>query len=221
LGGRARPNASAELREKLPEVNAFVEIAIDGSSQRESVSINEINPNGVVTRHLAGLGPGVAADFLYTNAAGRFRFATVCAKVDATAAWFDFPTSIKTIESFANRRTAARVPWVIPVQWRYAPDGQGYGEFLTASLVDLSRGGASLVVGRELKAGAQVEVRFVLKSKTEPLVELCQVVRAAKIEKSDKNAAGIRFLEVDPADERILVDFVGEQQMLRRDRGVV
>jgi c-di-GMP-binding flagellar brake protein YcgR len=107
------------------------------------------------------------------------------------------------------------------VQWRYAPDGEGYGPFLDASMMDLSRGGASLVVGRELKVGSRVEVRFVLKSKSEPFVELCQVVRAAKIETSDKNAAGIQFMEIDRQNEQILAGFVTERQALRRSRGVI
>ncbi len=88
-------------------------------------------------------------------------------------------------------------------------------------MMDVSRGGASLVVGRELKPGTQVEVRFMIESKDQPLTEIGQVVRAAKIETSDRNSAGIRFLAVDPEDERMLDEFIVERQQLRRSRGIV
>jgi hypothetical protein len=210
-----------ELREKLPQINAFVDIGMDGGRDRKSVSVSDITAKGLVTGCPDGLAAGATADFLYINDLGRFRFATVCRSIEGGHAVFDLPTSIKTIESFAYRRTAPRVPWVIPVEWRYAPDGNGYGEFLPASMKDLSRGGASLVVGRELKEGTRIEVRFVLKSKAKPLVEICQVVRAAKIERSDRNAAGIAFIGVDSEDARALSEFINERQSIRRDRGVV
>jgi hypothetical protein len=219
--GKARANPPPTAYQRLPLINSFVEVALGGSRHRDSVSINEIGAKCLVTRRLDAAAPGVTADFVYTNDIGKFRFATVCSKVDLAGTYFDMPAEIKTIESFADRRRAERVPWIVPVQWRYAPDGEGYGPFLDASMMDLSRGGASLVVGRELKVGSRVEVRFVLKSKSEPFVELCQVVRAAKIETSDKNAAGIQFMEIDRQNEQILAGFVTERQALRRSRGVI
>lgn len=219
--GSARFAPKLTLTQQLPLVNSFVEIALNGSRRSISVPIDAIDDNGLTTRQLADLRPGSSADFVYTNEVGRFHFKTVCSQVEESAAIFALPAEIKTIESFDDRRQSARVPWLIPVEWRYAPDGVGYGEFLKASMMDLSGGGASLVVGRELKPGSQVEVRFTLKSKTEPFVELCHVVRAAKIETSDKNAAGIRFVQIDAADERVLNEFVLERQALRRERGVI
>jgi c-di-GMP-binding flagellar brake protein YcgR len=88
-------------------------------------------------------------------------------------------------------------------------------------MMDLSRGGASLVVSREIKVKAQVEVRFTLKTGAKPFVEVCEVVRATRIETSDKYGAGIRFLEIDAQDERTLVAFLEERQKRRRERGVV
>lgn len=216
-----RRGTSASLLGKLPPINAFVDIAIGGSLNRESVPVNDITDSAIVTRRPNGLQPGESADFLYGNAVGRFRFATVCAKVDGKEAYFELPTTVKTLESYGDRRASERVPWVLPVQWRYAPSGEGYGDFLPGSLMDISRGGASLVVGRTLKAGSQVELRFALKSQHEPFVEICQVMRTAKIETSDKNAAGIRFLDLDPHDERTLGEYLDERLTLRRDRGVV
>jgi hypothetical protein len=224
-GLKRTPNDSraplGSLRDKLPSINAFVDIAIGGSLHRESVPVNDITASAIVTRCPNGLQPGESADFLYGNAFGRFRFATACAKVDGKEAYFELPAAVKTLESYGDRRTSERVPWLLPVQWRYAPSGSGYGDFLAGSLMDISRGGASLVVGRMLKPGSQVELRFALKSQQEPFVELCQVVRAAKIETSDKNAAGILFLDLDPHDERTLGEYLDERLTLRRDRGVV
>jgi hypothetical protein len=221
FGIRSRRNVTLQTLAKFPEIHSFVEIGIGGRTERESVAVNEITPAYVATRPVAGMLVGAVADFLYINPTGKFRFSTVCTRIGAEQAYFKLPTEIKTIENFADRRTYVRVACVIPVQWRYAPDGQGYGEFLAASMMDISRGGASLVVGRELKVGSQVEVRFTLKSKAVPVVEVCQVMRAAKIETSDRNAAGIRFIEIDHSEAEMLSTFVHERQTQRRDRGIV
>jgi hypothetical protein len=220
-GLRSVRGPSGSLVEQLPEVNAFVEVAVGGSGRRESVSVNGVDAADIITRRPSGLAVGEPADFLYTNAIGRFRFSTVCRKIEGDDAHFALPESIKTLASFRYRRGAERVSWVVPVEWRYAPDGAGYGRYLAGSMIDLSRTGASLVVGRALKAGTQVEVRFALNPKYDPFVELCEVVRSAKIERSEKNAAGIRFIEIDPSDERTLLDILHERQTVRRNRGVV
>ncbi len=218
---KAEPAAPSELHGKLPEINAFVDIGVGGSLNRESVPINAITAGAIVVRRLDGLEVGAAADFLYTNASGKYRFRTVCTKVEGNEAHLDLPESIKTIEKFSARRMAERIPWVAQVQWRYAPDGQGFGDFLPASMMDVSRRGASLVVGRAIKLGSQVEVRFVLNSKRRPFIEVCEVVRSAKIETSEKYAIGIRFLGIDRQDERMLIQSLEERRSLRRQRGVV
>jgi c-di-GMP-binding flagellar brake protein YcgR len=86
---------------------------------------------------------------------------------------------------------------------------------------DLSRGGSSLVVNAELPVGSQVEARFTLKTKTDPVVQVCQVVRASKIQTSDKNVFGIRFVDIDSAEAEKLDTFVHERQAQRRNRGIV
>jgi hypothetical protein len=221
FGNRSRRNASPDARGKLPEVNSFVEISIGGSSARESLPVNEISATHIVTRLGAGMVVGAVADFLYITSQGRFRMLTVCSQTDAEQAFFDLPTDIKTIEAFAQRRSDVRVPCVIPVQWRYAPGGRGNGNYLPGSMKDLSRGGTSLVVGAALKVGAQVEARFTLKTKGAPVVQVCEVVRATKIELSDKNMFGARFVEIDVDDADMLDTFVHERQTQRRNRGIV
>jgi hypothetical protein len=224
LGLARKPETQArasELHGKLPEIHAFVDLAIGGSLVRESVPVNNITPTALVIRHVDGLEPGTAADLLYANAGGKFRFRTVCSKVKGNEAYLDLPQSIKTIEQYSARRSAERIPWVTNVQWRYAPDGVGFGDYLPASMMDVSRGGVSLVVGREVKIGTQVEVRFVLNSKRKLFVEICQVMRSAKIETSDKYSVGLRFLTIDRQDERLLIASLEERRSLRRHRGVV
>ena len=215
------PSAADELRAKLPEVNAFVDLAFGGSTVRESVPIDGITASAVIARCPDGLDPGAPADFVYTNPLGKYRFATVCVKVEGKEAHFDLPTSIKTLETFSARRMARRIPWVLPTQWRYAPDGAGFGEYLPASMMDLSVGGAALVVARTVKVGSQVEVRFTLNSNLKPFVELCQVMRAISIGSSGKCGTGLRFLKIDPKDQRRLGNFLDERQKLWRDRGFV
>jgi c-di-GMP-binding flagellar brake protein YcgR len=212
---------NSELQGKLPEIHAFVDIAIGGCPVRESVPINNVTAKAIVIRRLDGLEPGTAADLLYTNSGGRYRFRTVCAKNEGDEAFLDLPESIKTIEQFSARRTAERIAWVTQVQWRFAPDGVGFGDFMPASMMDVSRGGVSLVVGREIKLGTQVEVSFMLNSKRKPFVEVCKTVRAAKIGTSDKHGVGLRFLTMDRQHERLLIQALEERRLLRRQRGVV
>jgi c-di-GMP-binding flagellar brake protein YcgR len=221
LNRKAETTVRSEQHGKLPEINSFVDVAVGAGLDRESVPVNNVTRHAIVLRHLEGLEPGTAADLLYINASGKYRFRTVCSAVVGNEAYLELPGSIKTIEQFSARRMAERIQWVTQVQWRYAPDAKGFGDFLPASMMDVSRGGASLVVRRDLKVGSQVEVRFVLNSKNQPFVEICEVVRAAKVERSDKYAVGIRFLAIDLQDERILNASLEERRSTRRQRGVV
>jgi c-di-GMP-binding flagellar brake protein YcgR len=143
-----------------------------------------------------------------------------CAKIEDGEAHFHLPVSVRTVEVF-HSRGAQRVLKLLDAQWRYAPDGRGYGEFLPASIMDLSSGGASLVVDRAPKPGSQVEVRFTLESINKTFLEVCEVARSARIAASAKNAAGIRFLTMDPRDERALTNFLRDVQIERRDRGLM
>jgi hypothetical protein len=222
LGLRREPQRSAWslLRGRLPEINSFVDVAVGGATKRESVAVNGLGPSELVTRCPDGMQAGASADFLYSNALGRFRFSTLCTVVHDKEAHFEIPQSIKMLENY-DRRNAARVSWIIPVQWRYAPGGEGFGDYLPGSMMDLSCGGAGVVVSPELKIGTQVEVRFTLKIKNTLFIGLCEVMRSVKIEKSQKNATGIRFLQIDPGEEQALVEFLNERRMTRRDRGIV
>ncbi len=218
--------ASSASRELLPQVHGFVDVALRGKKERESVPVHELGKGTFATRLLAGLRVGDSADFLYTTTAGRFRFVTTCVALEATQAQFSLPATIKTLADFAAKRSAVRLDSMLAVTWRYAPGGIGNGPFVKASLTDLSRNGASLVVARDLKKDAQVEVRITLKSSPEPLVLLSQVMRAAKIESfnknsTDRNTAGIRFLSVDAAAERAIDRYIVGRQADRRDRGIV
>jgi len=226
FGARGRPSKPEteplqRRRDKLPAIHAFIELRFADGSCGQSVSVNEVTSAELITRSPKNVSAGMPVDFSYVTSAGRFRFSTTCSRVDGDEAHFPLPDAIKSIELFAARRGSPRVKKLMPVQWRYAPDRQGYGDYLVGSLMDLSYRGASLVVTRELKIGELVEVRFTLDPKEKPLVELSEVVRASKIETSGRNVAGIRFVELSRQDERALVKFLDELQTTRRDRGVV
>ena len=204
----------------MPELNSFVDVAVGGAARRELVPVNDISPTLLITRCPKGLEAGTVVDFLYGNAPGRFRFWATCDKVQGNDAYFAIPGSIKTIESYFKRGTL-RVSKLLPVQWRYAPEGIGYGDYTSASLMDLSCGGASLVMVRALKIGTQVEVRFVLSPNHEPFVELCEVLRASKIERSSMNVAGIRFISMEMEHQEALAKFLDDVRKTRRERGLV
>jgi len=219
-GGKPKGEPAVGLAQSLPTVNSFVDVACEGSPRRQSVAVNEIGDTYLITRCPEGLRAGKKADFLYSNTSGRFRFWATCKRVEGANAYFELPATIKRLESFAHRG-AARVDKVIPIDWRYAPDAKGYGEYLSGSMSDLSRGGASLVVGRLVKPGTSLEVRFSLDPKGPKLLEICQVMRAAKIGTSASFTAGIRFLAMSSANEAALMAFLQEVQATRRDRGIV
>ncbi len=78
-----------------------------------------------------------------------------------------------------------------------------------------------MVVARTLRPGLQVEVRFVLDPERAALMAISEVVRTTRLEKSFKNAAGIKFVDMGAEAQQMLGDFVRTAQAARRERGVV
>lgn len=228
LFGFGRDSADGEAdngpaRSTLPELNGFVDVAVGGARERQSIPIDRLSKESFSTRLLPGLAAGVSADFVYTNSIGKFRFAVVCDSVDDAQAHFKLPERVKTIANFSTQRSAMRLDSIVPTLWRYAPGGEGNGPFLKGSLTDLSVVGASLVVGRDLKVGSQVEVRFTLESSPEPINIIGEVMRATKIQigSVEKSATGIRFHDVGPGGEQAIDKFIHGRQADRRDRGMI
>jgi c-di-GMP-binding flagellar brake protein YcgR len=207
---------------KLPQVNTFVDLATTGNGPRGSVCIEGINPKAVTVSALPGLASGQTAVFSYQNAHGKFRFSSRCAAVKGAHAHFSVPTRIETIQLFsgAQKRSAVRLDATVPAQWRFAPGGKGNGEYIRASLTDISRSGASLIVDREVKKGTQVEVKFAVSTTSAPLTLLGEVMRTANIETTKKLSLGLRFHGVKAEEDRAIMEFINKRQAERRSRGL-
>ncbi|GAC1544771.1 MAG: hypothetical protein NVS2B17_26300 [Candidatus Velthaea sp.] len=224
LGIKPKPNLGT-LRAKLPALHAFVDISMPRGLSG-SVSIDAIAPKTIATAVVPGLTVGSVAIFVYTNPAGKFRFATKCIAITGSQAIFDLPKSIETLQRAsgagdgAQKRTTVRLDTTVPAQWRYASGGKGNGEFMRGSLTDISRSGASLISDREISKGSQVEVRLALNSDSAPLMLLSEVMRTSKIERSGKHSLGLRFHGMSQADDRAVMEFINKRQAERRSRGL-
>jgi c-di-GMP-binding flagellar brake protein YcgR len=119
-----------------------------------------------------------------------------------------------------HQRATVRLDVTVPGQWRYAAGGKATGEYLRGALTDLSRTGASLTVEREAKMGTQIELKFSIGTSAQPMVMLCQVMRASKIEASGKMSLGLRFHGVTPDEDRAIMEFINKRQAERRSRGL-
>ncbi len=99
------PPENRRVRAKLPEVNAFVDLLVGTNRTRVSVAIDAVDSNEIITRHVAGLAAGMAADFLYTNSLGKFRFVTVCTQAGSKKRIFNYPKRLRR-----SRRSAIGGP---------------------------------------------------------------------------------------------------------------
>ncbi|MBV8580976.1 MAG: PilZ domain-containing protein [Candidatus Eremiobacteraeota bacterium] len=213
---------SQQLKLKLPAVNAFVELMMTGNGPRGSVCVESLNDRTFTVTALPGVKPGGTGVFSYQNPVGKFRFSSKCAGLRGNAAVFVTPERIETIQVFsgAQKRAAVRIDATVPAQWRFAPSGKGTGDYVRASLTDISRSGASLIVDREVKRGTFLEFRFGISTAAAPLVLLGEVMRTSKIETSGKNSLGLRFHGLKPDEDRAIMEFINKRQAERRNRGL-
>jgi len=212
----------AQTRLKLPEPQAFVEIAVTGGGPRGSVSFVTLTGKTFVVSAIEGLHAGRVGVFSYQNAVGKFRFSAKCTAVKGHQAVFALPQRIETIQVFQaeRKRAAVRLQATVPGQWRFAPGGKGTGDFVRGALTDLSRTGASLTVDRDLKPGSHVELKFSVSTSAQPLVLLGEIMRSTKIEASGKTALGLRFNGIKPEEDRAIMEFINKRQAERRSRGL-
>jgi hypothetical protein len=218
-----RPRAlSDQLKLKLPQLNSFVALAMTGSGPRGSVCVETLTDRNFTVTALPGTNTGGTGVFTYENAVGKFRFASKCVALRAGIATFAIPERIEALHVFASaqHREAMRLDANVPVRWRFAPGGRGSGEFARASLTDISRTGASLIVDREIRHGTYLEACFSVSAAAPPLVLLGEVMRSSAIESSKKIALGLRFNAVKPAEDRAITEFINKRQAERRNRGL-
>jgi len=220
LGLGPRP-LSAQLKLKLPQVNGFVDLAMTGGGPRGSVCLESLGDRSFTVSELPGTKTGATGVFSYTNAVGRFRFSSKCIALRGGAV-FAIPERIETLQVFsgAQKRAAVRIDATVPAQWRFAPGGKGSGDYVRASLTDVSRSGASLIVDRDVKKGTYVETRFAVSTAVAPLVLLGEVMRSSAIETTKKVSLGLRFHGIKPEEDRAIMEFINKRQAERRNRGL-
>jgi hypothetical protein len=213
---------SPQLKLKLPQLNGFVDMAMTGGGPRGSVCVESLNERQFSVSALPGTKPGTTGVFNYSNAVGKFRFSTKCKDVRGNAAVFAIPERIETLQVFsgAQKRAAVRLDATVPVQWRFAPGGKGSGDYVRASLTDISRSGASLIVDRDVKHGTYIETRFAVSTAAAPLVLLGEVMRSSALESSKKISLGLRFHGLKADEDRAIMEFINKRQAERRNRGL-
>jgi hypothetical protein len=221
LFGLGRKSVSPPLKTKMPAVNSFVALTMTGGGPRGSVCVETIGERSLTVSALPGVKTGGTGVFSYENTNGRFRFSVRCLGV-RSAAVFALPERIETLQTFsgAQARAAVRLDATVPAQWRFAPNGRGSGDFVRASLTDISRSGASLIVDRDVKKGTFVEARFAISTVASPLVLLGEVMRSEAIESTKKTSLGLRFQGVKPDEDRAIMEYINRRQAERRNRGL-
>lgn len=96
-----------------------------------------------------------------------------------------------------ERRNDSRVPYPVLVTWR----GDGIDGFDSAYGYDLSTSGLG-VTGAAARLGAVLDLQLVARSGRRPLEVLAEVIRV------DDAGFGVRFLDLDDAQQSWLADVV-------------
>lgn len=205
---------------KLPQLHSFVDAVVGGRPAR-SVTVESVGAKGVVTRDALGR-VGETAILIYTTPTGRFRMETKVAAVTASGTQFDPPRRLILIAaaSGSQKRQSVRLDAIVSGEWRFAPGGVGTGEFVKATIRDISRGGCSLIIDRELKPHTTVEVRMNLKPEPPGMTLLGEVMRHEKIKSSGKVSHGLRFQGLRPDEDQAIIDFINRRQAELRSRGL-
>jgi hypothetical protein len=205
---------------KLPQLHSFVDAVVGGRPAR-SVTVESVGAKGVTTRDALGR-VGEVAILIYTASAGRYRMETKVAAVSASTTQFDPPRRLILIAaaSGSQKRQSVRLDAIVTGEWRFAPKGVGTGEFVKATVRDISRGGCSLIIDRELKPHTTVEVRMKLNPENEGMTLLGEVMRHEKIKSSGKFSHGLRFQGLRPDEDQAIIDFINRRQSDLRSRGL-
>jgi hypothetical protein len=205
---------------KLPMLNSFIDVMVGGRPARQ-VTVESIGPKGIVTSEALGR-VGETAVLVYQAKTGRYRAQTKISTVGSGSTQFETPRKVSLIGAVtgAQKRQTVRLDTIVPGSWRFAPGGVGTGEFVKATIRDVSRGGCSLIIDRALKMHAQVEVQMPLKDGAPPLTMLGEVMRHEQIKTSGKHSHGLRFHGIRPGEDQAIVEFINRKQSDLRSRGL-
>ena len=212
---------------KLPNANAFVDVVVAGRASR-SVSVDVVNAKSIVVRGVIGRA-GESAILLYDSGHGRLRAATKITGSSGDRTTLAMPSRVTSASiagsgggggGGAQKRQTVRLDALVPGTWRFAPGGKGTGEFVKANIRDISRGGCSLILDREVKRGTSVEVQLRLREGGAPLVLLGEVMRQERIASSGRFSHGLRFHGIRPEEDHAIVEFINRRQAELRSRGL-
>lgn len=217
LFGRSA-NSKAIPAEHLPALHSFVDITVTGRPAR-SVSVEELTPKEIVVGDVLGRA-GERGAFVYQNTMGRFRFGAAILEVKDGMTRFQLPARVEALGGGAQKRASVRMDVLVSGSWRLAPDRQGTGDFMRASIRDISRGGCSLIIDRQCKGGQTLEVRLNLRADAPPLAVIGEVMRVEQIPTSGKFSHGLRFSGITPAEDRAILEFINRKQADLRNRGL-
>jgi hypothetical protein len=207
--------------EKLPQLHAFVDVLVGGRAAQRAV-VERIDERGLLIAGVLGR-LGEAATIIYTTPSGRFKAQTRVASVEDLNTIFAPLSNVGLVGASTNgeqKRQNVRMDTLVQGAWRFAPGGKGSGEFTRCSINDISRGGCSVILDRELRYGALIEVRLDLRSGTMPLELLAEVMRHQVIPKSGKHSHGVRFHGVRPSEDQAITEFIYRRQSDLRNRGL-
>lgn len=205
---------------RLPQRNSSVDVVVGGRASR-TVTVDECGERGIVTRDVIGR-IGEPATFVYATPAGRFRLQTKILAVKGSNTYFEAPKRVDMVGAAQNvqKRSSVRLDALVVGAWRFATNGKGTGEFLRATIGDISRGGCALTTDRPLRPGTTLEVKLTLREGKPPLILLAEVMRHHEIRASGKHSHGLRFRGVRPEEDNAIVEFINRKQSELRSRGL-
>jgi c-di-GMP-binding flagellar brake protein YcgR len=215
---RGAAKAKSIPEEQLPVLHSFVDVTVMGRSAR-SVSVEEVGGAELVVGDVVGRS-GERAVIVYQTPAGKFRFGSTIVQAANGMTHFRMPERVESLGGGAQKRSSVRMDVLVSGSWRLAPGGQGAGEFMKASIRDISRGGCALIVDRQCKTGQMLEVRLNLRADSAPLTVLGEVMRWEQIPTSGKFSHGLRFHGVTADEDRTILEFITKKQAELRSRGL-
>jgi hypothetical protein len=209
----ARATNRTAHSQNMPIVNDFVDVAAGGKT--DTVCVENVSPTDFETQCPSKAAVGQPALFNYSNGCGRFRFRTECTKIERQRATFAVPTEITVIEMFDEKRHCFRLRKMLDVRWRYAPDGIGRGSFVGGKVLDLCAQGARLDIGRALRTGTLIEMKFEqIISEGAPIVVIAELMRPAKADEKGLICAGLQFQKLGSTRENAICEYI---QKLEKD----
>ena len=220
LGFRRGPSLK-QLREMLPSLHSFIDVAVR-NGPKGSVCFENTGAKSFTTGVLTGMTSGQTANFVYSNANGRFRFSTTITAVDAKQAVYALPSRIETLEAFSGsrQRNTVRVDTTVPMQWRYAPAGKIESAWQKGFVSDISRTGCLLSADKPIKVGNTLELTIPLLVHHDVITLLAEATRVELIAASKRYTIGLKFLNLRPESDRAILDFINRRQAELRLRGL-